>query len=44
MFGYVTEGIDVVDAVCEAAKPIDNNGTIPAEEQPLINSITIKEA
>ena len=44
VFGYVTEGIDVVDAVCEAAKPIDNNGTIPAEEQPLINSITIKEA
>lgn len=42
-FGYVTEGMDVVDAVCEAAKPIDNNGTIPAEAQPVITSITIRE-
>lgn len=42
-FGYVIEGMDVVDAVCEAAKPIDNNGTIPAEAQPVITSITIRE-
>lgn len=42
-FGYVTEGMDVVDAVCEAAQPIDNNGTIPAENQPVITSITIRE-
>ena len=40
-FGYVTEGMDVVDAVCKDAKPIDNNGTIPAENQPVIKSITI---
>lgn len=40
-FGHVTEGMDVVDAVCEAAKPTDDNGTIPAAEQPIINSITI---
>lgn len=40
-FGYVTEGIEVVDAVCKDAKPIDNNGTIPAENQPVIKSITI---
>lgn len=42
-FGYVTEGMDVVDAVCEAAEPTDNNGTIPAEQQPVITSITIQE-
>lgn len=43
-FGYVTEGIGVVDAVCEAANPIDNNGTIPASQQPVINSVTVREA
>ena len=41
-FGEVTEGIEVVDAVCEAAKPIDQNGTIPAEEQPVMTSVTIR--
>ncbi len=40
-FGFVTKGMDVVDAVCEAARPIDRNGTIPAENQPVIKSITI---
>lgn len=40
-FGYVTEGMDVVDAVCEAAKPIDNNGTILKDQQPIIEKITI---
>ena len=42
-FGYVTQGMDVVDAVCEAARPSDNNGTIPAEQQPVITTITIRE-
>ncbi len=40
-FGYVTDGMDVVDKVCADAKPTDDNGTIPAEEQPVITSITI---
>ena len=40
-FGTVTDGMDVVDAVCAAAKPIDDNGTIPPAEQPVIESITI---
>lgn len=44
VFGYVTDGMDIVDDICESAKPTDNNGTIPAAEQPVINSITIKEA
>ena len=43
-FGYVTEGMDVVDQVCKTAKPVDNNGTIPADAQPVIESITIREA
>lgn len=42
-FGYVTEGMDVVDAICEAAQPTDGNGTIPAANQPVITSITIRE-
>lgn len=41
-FGIVTEGLDVVDAVCEKAQPTDNNGTIPAEEQPVMTSVKIR--
>lgn len=41
-FGYVIEGMDVVDAVCKAAEPTDdNNGTIEYENQPVITTITI---
>ena len=40
-FGWVTEGMDVVDAVCESSQPIDDNGTIPADQQPVITSITV---
>lgn len=42
VFGYVTEGLDVVDAVCEKAVPTDANGTIASEDQPVISSITIR--
>lgn len=41
VFGYVTSGMNVVDAICEAAEPTDDNGTIPEDEQPVISSITI---
>ena len=44
VFGYVTEGMEVVDAICEDASPTDSNGTIPAGEQPVIESIVIREA
>ncbi|MBR6783809.1 MAG: peptidylprolyl isomerase [Clostridia bacterium] len=40
-FGWVTEGMDVVDKVCTDAQPIDNNGTIPAAKQPVIETIKI---
>lgn len=42
-FGYVTSGIEVVDAVCEAAKPTDDNGSIPKDQQPVIVSVKISE-
>lgn len=42
VFGYVINGMDVVDAVCTAATPIDGNGTIPADAQPVISSVTIR--
>lgn len=38
-FGHVTEGMEVVDAICEKIKPIDNNGTVEKENQPIIESI-----
>nr|WP_073295030.1 peptidylprolyl isomerase [Parolsenella massiliensis] len=42
-FGHVTEGMDVVDAMCEAAHPMDNNGTIAAADQPRISSISMDD-
>ncbi|MBQ5960130.1 MAG: peptidylprolyl isomerase [Firmicutes bacterium] len=42
-FGHVTEGMDVIDKICADARPIDNNGTIPAEAQPVIESIRIRK-
>lgn len=43
VFGYVTDGIEIVDEICTGSQPIDNNGTIPAEEQPVIKTITIMQ-
>ena len=40
-FGHVTEGLEVVDAIAKAAKPVDDQGTIPPEEQPVIETIRI---
>lgn len=42
VFGYVTEGMEVVDAICESAEPTDSNGTIPADAQPIITSVKIR--
>lgn len=42
VFGYVTEGMDVVDAIYADAQPTDNNGSIAPEAQPVIRSITIQ--
>ena len=42
VFGYVTEGIDVVDAVCGDAEPTDGNGSIAAKDQPVMTSVKIR--
>lgn len=42
VFGYVTEGMDIVDAICEAAEPTDGNGTIAPDAQPVITKIEIR--
>lgn len=41
-FGWVTEGMDIVDAICTEAEPTDDNGAIPAEQQPIITSVKIR--
>ena len=40
-FGHVTEGQDVVDKLAAEAKPLDDNGTIAPEDQPVIESVKI---
>lgn len=42
-FGMVTDGMEVVDAICENVTVEDGDGTVAADNQPVINSITIKE-
>ena len=41
-FGYVKEGMEVVDAICADAEPIDGDGFIAPENQPVIQSIAIQ--
>lgn len=40
-FGTVTEGMEIVDQICEDAVVEDNNGTVAKENQPVIESITV---
>ena len=40
-FGYVTDGMDIVDEICENTKVEDGNGTVLPENQPVIERITI---
>ncbi len=39
-FGYVTEGMEVVDAICDAV-PVGGNGAVQKENQPVIESIKV---
>lgn len=41
VFGHVTDGMDVVDAICTSAQPTDSNGSISADQQPKITKVTI---
>ena len=40
-FGHVTEGQDVADKIAADAQPLDDNGTIAPEDQPVITTIRI---
>ncbi|MBQ7992864.1 MAG: peptidylprolyl isomerase [Solobacterium sp.] len=42
-FGHVSEGLDVMMQIAKDAEPIDDNGTIPAENQPKINYMKVIE-
>jgi peptidyl-prolyl cis-trans isomerase B (cyclophilin B) len=40
-FGWVTDGMEVVDAICEDTPIQDYNGTVLPKDQPVINSIKV---
>ena len=40
-FGKVTAGMDIVDKIWQSVQPIDNNGTVPADQQPKITAIKV---
>lgn len=40
-FGHVTDGMDVVDAICEAVPVQDKDGTVAAADQPVITAVTV---
>ena len=42
-FGRVTEGMEVAEQIAKDARPIDSNGTIPPEQQPVIEKIVITD-
>lgn len=43
-FGFVTEGMEIVDQICADAVDTDGNGLVAADKQPVIKSITIRKA
>ncbi len=43
VFGYVTEGMDIVNAICSGSYPTGDDDTVEAAYQPVISSITIRE-
>lgn len=42
-FGKVTEGMDIVDAICLNTPVVDNNGTVLAGYQPVITEVRITD-
>lgn len=40
-FGKVTEGIEIVDQICEKTPVVDGNGKVEADKQPKIESIKV---
>ncbi len=43
-FGRITEGLEIVDKICTEAEDLDGNGAVAEDKQPVIKSITVKEA
>ena len=41
VFGHVTSGMEVVDAIAEGTPVVDGNGTVLAENQPVISSVRV---
>ena len=41
-FGYVTSGMEILDQIEQDASPLDDNGTIAPDQQPVITSITVR--
>lgn len=41
-FGYVTEGMEIVDEICQNVVNIDGNGGVADINQPVITTITIR--
>ena len=42
-FGHVTSGMEIVDQICKDVPVEDDNGTVKAENQPVIEKITITD-
>ncbi len=42
-FGYVTEGIEIVDEICANTPVVDQNGTVLAADQPKIEYVKVIE-
>ena len=42
-FGRVTSGLEIVDNICENTPVTDSNGTVTADNQPVITSIKITD-
>lgn len=42
-FGHVTSGMEIVDQICKDVPVEDDNGTVKAENQPVIDKITITD-
>ena len=43
-FGKVISGMEVVDKIATAARPIDKNGSISLNDRPVIKSIRVVES
>ena len=40
-FGHVTEGMEIVDSICEDTPVQDSNGTVEKDDQPTITSVKV---